>query len=219
MSSVPRVCSACGSPSAWDAKFCQQCGRQLGDDERGTRYYGVLSPGPAFILGCVLLVAGVVALIAGSVTAAAVLAALALVAFVFFYDASKRNPDDPTARRVFASGTHARGWATFVRVSTAAWMRAIRDVVRLRREARALRREREPTLRSLGDATYREDEPMVRALRDRVREIDAELAKHDEARAKAVAGARRHVDEERETARATQEFSVDDTSSSGDAEE
>ena len=88
MSSVPRVCSACGAASAWDARFCHQCGRPL--DERTPRYYGVLSPGPAFVLGCVLLVAAVVALIAGSVIAAIVLLAVALVAFVFFYEGVSR---------------------------------------------------------------------------------------------------------------------------------
>jgi hypothetical protein len=87
-------------------------------------------------------------------------------------------------------------------------VRALRNVVRLRRESRSLRREREPTLRSLGDAAYREDEPLVKALRERIREIDDELAKREEARAEVLAAARRHVDEEREAARATQRFSV-----------
>ena len=218
MSSVPRVCSACGAASAWDARFCQQCGRSLSENATPPRYYGVLSPGPAFALGAVLLAFCLIALVAGSVVAAILLLAFAATAFVLFYGAARRNPGDPVARRFFATVHHLRGWATFTRASISAWVRALRDVVRLRRESRSLRREREPTLRSLGDAAYREDEPLVKALRDRVREIDDELARRDEARAEALAAARRHVDEEREAARSTQAFSVDDIESGGDSE-
>jgi hypothetical protein len=218
MSSVPRVCSACGAPSAWDARFCQQCGRPLREDEARPRYYGVLSPGPAFVLTVGLVVASILALIAGSLFAAILLLAFAVAAFVFFYGAARRNPGDPVARRFFASGFHLRGWATFARASTSAWTRALRDVVRLRGEARSLRREREPTLRSLGEAAYREDEPLVKELRDRVREIDDELAKRDGERAEVLAAARRHVDEEREVAQSTQRLSVDEIASGGDSE-
>jgi len=210
MSSVPRVCSACGAASAWDARFCHQCGRPL--DERTPRYYGVLSPGPAFVLGCVLLVAAVVAMIAGSVIAAIVLLAVALVAFVFFYEAARRDPDDRVARSVVSSGHRLRGWVSFAIASVAAWARASRDVLRLGRESRSLRREREPTLRLLGDAVYREDQPLVQTLLERIREIDGELEKREEARAETLAAARRHVDEERGAARATQRFVVEQAS-------
>ena len=209
MSSVPRVCAACGAASAWDARFCHQCGRPL--DERTPRYYGVLSPGPAFVLGSVLLVVGFVALIAGSVIAAIVLLAIAVVAFVFFYEAARRNPDDRVARSVASSGNHLRGWVRLAAASVAAWTRAARDVFRLRRESRSLRREREPTLRLLGDAVYREDEPLVQTLLERIREIDGELERREEARVEALATARRHVDEERGAAGPTQRFTLDET--------
>ena len=216
MSSVPRVCSACGAASAWDARFCQQCGRPL---DEAPRYYGVLSPGPAFVLGCVLLVAAVVALIAGSRIAAIVALAFAVIVFVFFYQAARRNPDDLVARSVFSSGHRLRDWVGFAIASIAAWGRATRDLVRLRRESRSFRREREPILRSLGDAVYRDDEPLVETLLERIREIDAELAKREEARAEALAAARRHVEEEREAAPATQRFAVDNTATSERPEE
>ena len=216
MSSVPRVCSACGAASAWDARFCQQCGRP---HDEAARYYGVLTPGPAFVLGCVLLVAAVVALIAGSVIAAIVLLAIAVIAIVFFTEAARRNPDDKVARSVFSSGHRVRGWAKFAIASIAAGGRAARDLVRLRRESRSFRREREPILRSLGDAVYRDDEPLVKALLERIREIDGELEKREEARAAALAAARRHVEEEREAASATQQFAVDDTATSETPEE
>jgi hypothetical protein len=144
-----------------------------------------------------------------------VLVALAAAAFVFFYDTARRNPDDPVARRVFASGHHFRGWAAFARTSTSAWARALRDVVRLRRESRSLRRQREPTLRSLGDAAYREDEPAASELRERLRQIDEELAKRAAEQARALAAARHQVDEEHEAARPTESLSVDDIATGG----
>ena len=210
MSAVPQVCSACGAPSAWDARYCQQCGRPLRVGVEPPRYYGVLAPGPAFAAGAVLLAAAVIALIAGSVAGAIVLLALAVVAFVFFYGAARRKPDDPVARRVLGTSHHLRGWVSFARASTRAWARALRDVFRVRRETRSLRRAREPALRSLGDAAYRQDEPLVQELRERLREIDDELAKRAEERHEAVAVARRLVDAEREAAQPRQAFSVDE---------
>src|SRR5262245_9501671 len=208
VSSVPRVCSACGAACAWDAKFCQQCGKRL--DDASPRYYGALSPGPAFVLGCVLVAAAIIAVIAGSVIAMIVLLALAVAAFVFFYDAARRSPDDPVASRVFGSAHHVRGWAGFGRRSTSAWAHALRDLARLRRESRSLRRQREPTLRSLGDAAYRDDEPAATELRQRLRQIDEELAKRAAEQAQTLAAARRQIDEEHEAAQATQRLSVDD---------
>jgi hypothetical protein len=57
------------------------------------------------VLGCILLAAAVIALIAGSVIAMIVLLALAVVAFVFFYDAARRTPGDRVASRVFGVGS------------------------------------------------------------------------------------------------------------------
>jgi hypothetical protein len=217
VSSVPRVCSACGATSAWHANYCQQCGRRL--DEDVPRYYGALSPGPVFVLGCILLAAALVALIAGSSIAAVVLAALAAVALFFLYEAARRNPQDPVGRRVLSSSHKMHGWTTFARRSASAWVRALRDVVRLRHESRSLRREREPTLLSLGDAAYRDDVPAANALRERLRQIDEELAKRAAELAQALSTARRHVDEEHEAARATESLSVDDIAAGGKGEE
>jgi hypothetical protein len=218
VSSVSRVCSACGAASGWDANFCQQCGRRLDYGRTTPRYYRALAPGPAFVLGCILLTAGVIALVAWSVLVAVVLLVLAAVVFLFFFEAAKRNPGDAVAREVGSAGRRLRGWVVLAGVSIAAWVRAAREVVRLRGESRSLRRERDPTLRSLGDAAYREDEPLVTALRERIRAIDDELAKREEARAEALAAARRHVDEERETTRTTQALSVDDIADGDNAE-
>src|SRR5262249_45934253 len=148
-----------------------------------------------------------------------VLLVIAVAAFVFFYDSARRHPDDRLGRTVFSSGRNLRGWGRFGLASSAAWVRAARNDVRLRRESRSLRREREPILAWLGDAVYREDEPLVKTLRERVHEIDGELAKRQEARAEALSTARRHVGEEREAARATQQFDVEDLAAGKDSDE
>ena len=221
MSSEERVCSACGFAATREATFCSQCGRRLVaslDDESPPNLYGVLSPGPALGLGCVLLLAAILAVVAGSAIAAIVLLALAGAAFVFFYDAVRRNPASPLAHRVTTSSHHLRGWMRFVLESSSAWAAAIRAVLRLRSESRSLRREREQALRSLGDAAYREDEPAVSALRLRLRQIDDGLAERDRARAASLARARHHIEEERATARPTEQFSVDELTSGGNAE-
>ena len=173
----------------------------------------MLSPAPAFVLGCFLLLAAILVLIAGSVIAAIVLLALAVAAFVFFYDAAKRNPESPLAHRVTTSSHNVRGWVTFIRESASAWADAIRAILRLKSESRSLRREREQALRSLGDAAYREDEPAMSALRLRIREIDDGLAERDREREAALANARRHVEEEHAAARPTQQYSVDELTS------
>jgi hypothetical protein len=215
VSSAVRVCSACGSPATPTARFCSDCGRELLGGDQPVRVYGVLSPGPIFVLGCVLLFAAALALIAGSALAAVVFLAFAGVAFVFFHGAAKRDPTNPVASRVGTSSHHIRGWVRFVRESTAAWMHAIRAVLRLRSESRALRREKEQAVRSLGDAAYREDEPAVETLRLRVRQIDDDLADRVREREATLAKARHRVEEEHGAARHTEQYSVDELSSGG----
>jgi hypothetical protein len=179
------------------------------------RFFGILAPGPTFVLALVLLVAGVALLLAASVVAGIVLLAFAGTAFVLFYGAAKRDPYSPVARRITASGRNVRGGARFARESSAAWLRASQDVARLAKESRALRRERKRILYELGDAAYREDAALTGALRLRLREIDEGLASRAEARATAVASARSRIHDERVAVEPTRSFSVNDLSSGG----
>ncbi len=217
-----RVCSGCGFAPLPEATFCSQCGRRLhggiGGNDDPPHVYGVLTPGPALFLGCVLLLAGILALVVGSAIAAIVLLAFAGVAVVFFYDAARRNPASAVARRALTSSDHMRAWALFIRESSSAWVTAIRKLVRLRGESRSLRREREQILPLLGDAAYREDADAISALRLQLRQIDEGLEKRDRERAATLAAARRHVEEEHAAARPTQQFAADDLTSEGGAE-
>jgi hypothetical protein len=226
VSSEERVCPACGLATPAGARFCQQCGHPLEGDlpeaayERtAPRLFGVLAPGPTFVLGCVLLLGGLLALFAGSPIAAIALAALAAATFVLFVGAAERDPESPLARRATTSGHQVRDWAVFLRESGEAWAHAVRDVVKLGRESRSLRGQRDRVLLALGDAAYREDTVKMDELRLRLREIDEGLAARERARVATLAKARRHMEEERVAVQPTQQFSVQDLTPGGQGDD
>jgi hypothetical protein len=209
----------CGLLVSSEARFCSHCGTQLDGGTAGApsrRVFGVLAPGPTLVLACVLLVTGIGVLLAGSPIAAIVLLVFAAASFVLFYGAIERDPADPVARRAVTSGQRARGWAAFVARSLKAWVEAGRQVARLTRRSRSLRKERKRVLYGLGDATYRDDERAVGLLRSRLHEIDSALRATKEAREASVAKARRHVHDEHVAVQPTERFSVRDLTSSGD---
>ena len=218
VSTEERVCSACGSSATLEARFCSHCGAALGADGAAPdrRVFGVVPAGPAFVLGCVLLVGGVLALVAGSAVLAIALLALAAAVFVLFYGAAEHDRDSTLVRRALSAGHRIRWWGAFARRSGTAWATAVHDVARLTNEARALRRERSRLIAELGEAAYRDDAAVAGALRLRLREIDDGLRAHEEARAAAMKAARRHVRDEREAAQATRPFSVSDLTSGHD---
>ena len=203
----------CGLLVSPEARFCSQCGTQLdGGGLSGRRVFGVLAPAPVLVLACLLLVAGIAVLIAGSTIVAIVLLVFAAASFIFFYGAVERDPEDPVARRARTSGHRARGWAAFASRSLRAWAEAARVATKQTTHSRSLRKERKRVLYLLGDAAYREEEASVEALRSRLRELDEALLAAKEARAASVAKAREHVHEEHVAVQPTQQFSTRDLS-------
>lgn len=218
-SSALSSCPACGAevPPADEAMYCVRCGHPLSGASDPPRRFGVLQPGPTFVLGCLLLAAAVLVLAAGSAVAAIVLAALAAATFVLFYGAAERDPDSTVVRTLFTSGRRVRGWTVFGKESAGAWALATRDVARLRTESRALRRERKRTLFALGEAAYEENTALAGALRLRLKEIDEGLGARQEARIASLANARRRVQDERVAVQPTQQFSADELTSGKEA--
>jgi len=154
-------------------------------------------------------VGAVLALVAGSTVAAIVLGVLSAATFVLFAGTVRRDPDSPVARAVLTVLRHVRGWAIFGRESAEAWARATREVAKLGRESRALRRERKRRIVALGEAAYRED-AAVDALSACLHEIDEALATRDRARRHSLANARRRVHDEHVAVQPTQRFTVDE---------
>jgi hypothetical protein len=212
VSSEARVCPACGLLVSPEARYCSQCGRLLEGGLPSRRVFGVLAPAPVLVLACVLLIAGIVVLVAGSPIVSIILLALAAASFVLFYGAAERDPADPVARRALTSGDRVRGWARFASRSLRAWAEALRVVTKQTTHSRSLHKERTRVLYLLGDAAYREDEASVEALRSRLREIDEALHAAKEARAASVAKAKEHVHEEHVAVQPTQRFSARDLS-------
>jgi hypothetical protein len=101
------------------------------------------------------------------------------------------------ASAALAGDRRLRGWSTSTGSWARAWSGAGRDVVRLRRELRALHGERQRLRPALGDAAYREDEHALSILRSRMHEIDDAVAARERERVEAVARARAHVDDAR----------------------
>jgi hypothetical protein len=215
--SEARACPACGEASPPSAKFCASCGHPLAEDVEQVAYaqtpprlFGVLSPTATFVLGCFLLLATLLAFLAGSWVLGILLLAASGAVFVLFYGAAERDPANPVARTMLTSKERIRGWTAFTTGSAEAWTKAGRDVVRLRAEVRALRREREQAQRALGEAAYREDEATMASLRTRMRELDEAVSERERERTATLERARHRVDDERVAVSPTQVLAPDE---------
>jgi zinc ribbon protein len=217
-----RTCPACGSAAPDSARFCPSCGRPLTGDADTVadvppppKLFGVISPAAAFVLGCVLLFGGIAALFTGSPILAILLLAASGAAFVLFYGAAERDSAGALARGALTARSRVRGWATFTTSSAGAWTRAGRAVLGLRRELRALRRDRDQVQHALGDAAFRQDESQVASLRARMMEIDAEIAERERKRTEAVTHARSRVEDERVAVHQTEVLPPDEDEQAG----
>jgi hypothetical protein len=226
MEEAARTCPACASATPESASFCPTCGHRLADPLEAVpvahvepRLFGVVSPGAALALACLLLVGAVVAFVASAPIAGIVLLAGSVATFVVFYGAASRDPASPLVRTARSADHRVRGWTRVATSFAEAWSRAGRDVVRLRGELRALRREREAAQHALGEAAYREDYEAVAVRRGRMRELDQAIADREHARDEALAGARGRVDEERLHARPTEIVVPDESRDDAAAEE
>jgi hypothetical protein len=209
-----------------DARFCPSCGQPL-ESEREVgqiayastpaRLFGVLSPSAALVLACVLLGGAIVALVSGSPVLGILLLGSAAAVFVLFYSVVDRDPDAPVARRASAVVGRVSDWTRFARGTAGAWGSAGRRVVALRRELRALRRERREVQFALGDAAYRQDDESVASLRARLAEVDDAIGARERERADTFARARTRVEDERLAVRETQLRPPDDADGTADA--
>lgn len=202
MTGNARSCPVCTGVVPQDANYCPSCGLQLVEDDTSyetasPKLFGVVSPTAAFVLACLLLLGAIAAAVAESIVFTILLLAAAGAVFVLFYGAAERDPSGRVASTALAGDQRIRGWKTSTGGWARAWSDASRDVVRLRREVRALRREQQRLRPALGDAAYRDDEPAVSSLRTRMLEIDEAVAARERERVEAVARARARVDDAR----------------------
>lgn len=228
-----RTCLTCGSTGPAEARFCASCGSRLQDDPDSDARTGALSPSetePAsvaymraerrvfgvvpstltFVVACFLLALATILLTAQNLIVGVALLACSGALFVVFVSAARRDPTSALARAALGASSRVRGWVGFVGESAGAWSEAGRNLLRRRRELRALRAERSQVQFALGGAVYREDDVEVAALRARLRELDDAIVDQERAAAETLDRARRRVARERLTIQPTQQLAPDD---------
>jgi len=156
------------------------------------RYFG-LGP-PVFVLAVagLLLVAGVLLLVFGSFAFGVLAIVVAVALLPTFLAGARRWPEHPVARVGLSTADRARDEASVAVDSISTWSRAGREVVRVRKELFALRRERDAKIRELGVAVYEEDGRMDE-LKAAAKELDARIEADERELQRTVAVARRRV--------------------------
>jgi hypothetical protein len=158
-----------------------------------TTLFGVSPPPLVAGLGLVLLSAGFVLAVTGSLVVGLVLGAFGLFFAGLFFESMRRRPTDPLSRFVDAQLREAGAYAGFAGRSVAAWWRARRELRGLRRGLRTLARERRDELLALGEATYAGDEDEVERRRSRVGELDERASELQSRASEVVAAYRREL--------------------------
>ena len=173
------------------------------------RLFGVVPPLFALGLACLLTVLAIVAFAVGSWVFGLLLVIVAAVLFVLFVGAARHAPTSPVAQATLTAGDRITSWIDFAAGSAHAWSAAGRELLRLRRELRALRPEREQVQHALGGAAYRERESEVASLRARLHDLDREINERVAAGEAALQQARRRSRRERLAIRPTEQLAAE----------
>lgn len=174
------------------------------------RLFGVSPPALLGGLALVLLSAGVVLAVTGSLVAGLVLVAIGLIFAALFAEAVQRQPTDPLARLVDGQLREAGSYAGFAGRSISAWWRARRELRGVRRALRALAAERRETLLALGAASYAEDADEVERRRESIRELDERASDLQAHASDVVAAYRRELAGEKLAVQPTEQIELVD---------
>ncbi|MFL5908807.1 MAG: hypothetical protein ACJ75Z_14570, partial [Solirubrobacterales bacterium] len=154
------------------------------------RIFGLVPPALALVLGLAGLISGFAILFSGAIPAGIVLLACGAIFLALAIDAARRWPTSAIPRLSMRAADVIGSRLEFVRASAGTWSGASREVIRMRRELRALRSDREVELLALGEAAYGEDAEQMASLRGRLAEIDEGIEQR-ESRITEVKGAAR----------------------------
>jgi hypothetical protein len=105
----------------------------------------------------VLLVAGIVLIVVGSLIVGVIAIVLAACLLPAFLAGARRWPETRLARVGVSTAGRVRDEADVAAESISTWSKAGRDVIRLRKEHFQLRRERDAKIRELGVSVFEED--------------------------------------------------------------
>jgi hypothetical protein len=172
------------------------------------RIFGLVPPALALVLGLAALIAGIVAMASGGLPAGIVLLICGAILLALAVDAARRWPTSAVPRLSLRVAEAIGSRIGFVRASAGTWSGASREVVRMRRELRALRSDREAELSALGEAAYTEDGERMAALRRQLNEIDQGIDQRETRIAEVMGAARQRVKRERAAVPTTRTFAV-----------
>jgi zinc-ribbon domain len=215
-------CEACGAKLPAKSKFCPECGtavasgdtvvQEVPETEDGPtpvqphvserRYFGVPPAGVLLVLGVVGVIAAIAFFATGLWPWGLILLGVSLFLITGFVSAERHSPgEDGRAARAFAS---VRSRAEITKETVAAHGGARIELVRLRRDANALGKQRGERARELGEAVYAKNTTATKELKHRMKEIDDELAAKEARMAKVTIDAQERVGKARLQVQPTQ---------------
>ena len=204
-------CETCGAKLPAKSKFCPECGtavasgdtvvQEVPPTEDGPtpvqahvaerRYFGVPPAGVLLALGIVCVVAAIAFFATGMWPWGLILLGVALFLFTGFVSAERHSPgDESRVNRVFTS---VRSRAGVTKETIAAQSGARVELVKLRRDASALTKQRSERARELGEAVYAKNTTATKELKQRMQEIDDELSAKEAQMAKVTIDAQERI--------------------------
>jgi hypothetical protein len=131
-----------------------------------------------------------------------VLVGLALASAALLLTAIDREPDGPLGQQALAVAVRARIRARMACVSIAAWSRAVRALIRVRRRQQRLYAARKDRLMALAEAILRGDRAHAARLKAETRDLGEEMRAGDDEASDAISSAREQIERERAATRA-----------------
>jgi hypothetical protein len=206
-----------GPCSAEQAEVCPRCGSRIAGREPAVETAAespldvayATRPGTgllALLLLCVpsAIPAGIalVLLAEDEWIAGFILVGLALASAALLLMAVAREPDAPLGYQALAVAARARLRTRMACVSVAAWSRALRALVRVRRRQQRLYAARKDRLAALAEAILRGDRAHAARLKAETRDLGEKMRAREREASAAIDSARAQIEHERAAARA-----------------
>jgi len=220
------------------SRFCLACGHRIDLQAEGNgdlqasrtaeppvraasvepRIFGVIPPLLALLLGLAGIVLGAILVATGRWPVGIAAFAVGALLLALAIDAARRWPTSALPRAVVKVVDRLSAGAGLARVSAGAFSGASREVIRLRRDVRRMRRQRDEDQHALGAAALEENDEETAALKEQIREHDRQIEEAEQRIIEVRGAARDRVARERAAIRATQPFAVAEDAPEANAE-
>jgi hypothetical protein len=215
-------CQACGAKLPARSRFCPECGTAVASGDTAVepvppsedgptpaeqhvserRYFGVPPADVLLALGIMGVVVAIVLFATGLWPWGLIALGVSLFLVTGYISAQQRHPgDEGRASRALSS---VRTRAGVAKETVAAHSGARIELVRLRRDASALTKQRSERARGLGEAVYAENKAAMKELKHQMQEIDDELKAKEAQMAQVTMDAHERVGKARLQAQPTQ---------------